>query len=81
MFARRRVEHPQPSTTVRAAPAGDPDDPDEPEPPSEGDSSEPDQEEGEEEEEEESSEPPCAPEERDVEVEFPVEDLGGKPPS
>ena len=73
VYARRRVEHPQPSTTVRAAPAGDPDDPDEPEPPSEGDSSEPDQEEGEEEEGEESSEPPCAPEERDIEVEFPVE--------
>ena len=73
VYARRRVEHPQPSTTVRTAPAGDPDDPEEPEPPSEGDPSEPDQEEGEEEEGEESSEPPCAPEERDIEVDFPVE--------
>ena len=70
VYARRRVEHPQPTAPYRAAPAGDPDDPEEPEPPSEGDPSEPDQEEGE--EEEESSEPPCAPEE-DVELELEVD--------
>ena len=66
VYARRRIEHPQPTAPLRAAPAGDPE---EPEPPSEDDSSEPDQE-G---EEEESSEPPDAPPEEDVEVEVEVE--------
>ena len=71
VYARRRIEPPQPSAPTRTAPAGDPE---EPEPPSE-DSSEPDQEEG---EEEESLEPPDAlpEEEEEVELEIEVEEAG-----